>query len=81
MNSMNRDIEGLRNHLFAQLEKLGNEDLDGDELKQEIERSKSISQLSASLIETAKAEFKYMELTDQKDRATGFIDSGQRRLK
>ncbi|WP_051234207.1 hypothetical protein [Halomonas halocynthiae] len=62
---MNRDLEGLRNHLFAQLEKLGNEDLDGDELKQEIERSKSINQLSASILGSAQAEIKHMGLTGQ----------------
>lgn len=78
MSSMNRDIQGLRNHLFAQLEKLGDEDMAGDDLKQEIERGKSISQLSASILDTAKAEFKYMELTGQKHGVSGFVE--QKRL-
>lgn len=77
---MNRDIQGLRNHLFAQLEKLGDEDLTGADLEQEIERSRSISQLSASILETAKVEFKYMELTDITS-GSSFIESvDQKRL-
>ena len=77
---MNRDIQGLRNHLFAQLEKLGDEDLTGCDLEQEIERARSISQISATILETAKAEFKYMELTGA-SAGSAFIESvDQKRL-
>lgn len=36
-------LNDLNNHLFAQLERLGEEELKGDELKEELERSKAIS--------------------------------------
>lgn len=49
-----RDSDALNNHLFAQLEKLGNEDLEGDELKQEIERSKAMMGVTDKIIENAK---------------------------
>lgn len=59
----NRNIEGLRNHLFAQIERLGEEDLSGDALKEEIRRGKAISKLSSSIIDAAKAEFSYLNMT------------------
>ena len=43
----------LNNILFAQLERLDNEDLTGDELLQEIARSKAISEISKNVIENA----------------------------
>ena len=43
----------LNNHLFMQLERLGNEDLEGEELLQEIARSKAISEIAKNVIENA----------------------------
>ena len=43
----------LNNHLFAQLERLGEEDLEGDKLLQEIARSKAISEIAKNVIENA----------------------------
>src|SRR5690625_454722 len=51
-------IDDLRDHLFAQLERLGDEDLVSKEgeLEREIERAKAINNLSATLINSAKVE-------------------------
>lgn len=43
----------LNNHLFAQLERLGDEDLGGDKLLEEIARSKAISEIAKNVIENA----------------------------
>lgn len=43
----------LNNFLFAQLERLDNEELEGDELLKEIARSKAISEISKNVIENA----------------------------
>ena len=43
----------LNNLLFAQLERLDNEELTPDELLQEIARSKAISDVSKNIIENA----------------------------
>ena len=43
----------LNNFLFAQLERLDNPDLEGDELLKEIARSKAISKISKNVIENA----------------------------
>lgn len=47
-------LSNLNNHLFAQLERLGDEDLSKEELKKEVERAKAISLISKNVIENAK---------------------------
>ena len=43
----------LNNFLFAQLERLDNEELEGEELLKEIARSKAISEIAKNVIENA----------------------------
>ena len=40
----------LNNHLFAQLERLGDEDLKGEKLQEEINRAKAISDIATQVI-------------------------------
>lgn len=40
----------LNNHLFAQLERLGDEELKGEQLAEEINRAKSISDIATQVI-------------------------------
>jgi hypothetical protein len=40
----------LHNHLFAELERLGDEDLKGDALKAEIERATALSKIASQAI-------------------------------
>jgi len=47
---MQNTLGDLNNHLFAQLERLGDEDLKGEELQEEINRSKSISDVATKII-------------------------------
>ena len=51
---MKNTLTDLNNHLFAQLERLGNEELNSDELKTEISRSKAISAISQNVIANAR---------------------------
>lgn len=53
---MKNRIDDLRNHLFAQLERLGDEQLDKDQLDQEIKRARAVRDVADALIDTAKAE-------------------------
>jgi len=64
-------IEDLRNHLFAQIEKLSDDELKGDKLKEEINRSEAISGLADQIIQSAKVEVRFMEITN--GDGTGFI--------
>ena len=43
----------LNNHLFEELERLNDEDLKGDELNEELQRAKAMSDVSGKIIDNA----------------------------
>jgi hypothetical protein len=47
---MRNTLGDLNNHLFAQLERLSDEDLKGDKLTEEIERAKSVTSVANQII-------------------------------
>lgn len=57
---MKNKLSDLNNHLFAQLERLGDEDLKGDDLKEEIERSRAIEKIGHIIVENAELGLKAM---------------------
>ena len=64
---MKNKIEDLRNHLFATLEALQDEDQPMD-----IERAKAIAEVAKVVVESAKTEVKYLAMTGA-TKGTGFI--------
>lgn len=75
---MKNKIEDLRDHLFATIESLRDK-----EHPMDIERAKAISQVADTIIESAKVECKFIELTG--GDGTGFVPKpqlgpGQQRL-
>lgn len=50
---MKNKLSDLNNHLFAELERLGDEDLMGDKLQEEILRAKAISDIAGQTIANA----------------------------
>lgn len=70
-------LSDLNNHLFAQLERLGDEDLTPEELEKEIERAKAINGVAKNIIDNAKvalegSRFAYESLPANKDMSDQF---------
>lgn len=59
---MKNKLSDLNNHLFAQLERLGNEDLSGDELTDEISRARAVTDVSQQIISNANITLKAQAL-------------------
>ncbi|SES11646.1 hypothetical protein SAMN04487958_107154 [Vreelandella subterranea] len=73
---MKNKIDDLRNHLFAQLERLGDETLSGDALKEEIQRSRAVGEISGQVIDTARAENERLKIL-KRAPATDFLPAGE----
>lgn len=67
---MKNTLGDLNNHLFAQLERLGDEELSGEELNKEIDRAKAITGVASQVINNAELVLKARIAYDEADRAT-----------
>lgn len=59
---MKNTLLDLNNHLFAQLERLSDEDLDGEKLQEEIERAKAVTSVAGQIVSNAGLTIKALEL-------------------
>lgn len=73
---MKNKIDDLRNHLFAQLERLGDESIKGEALKEEIQRAKAVSDVSAQLVDSARAENERLKLL-KRAPGSNFMPAGE----
>ena len=64
---MKNKIDDLRNHLFAALEALSDPDK-----PMEIDRAKAIADVGRVIVESAKVEVQFLEVTGRRD-GTGFV--------
>lgn len=62
---MKNKITDLNNHLFAQLERLGDEELNGDDLQKEIDRSKAMTGIASTIVESMKTTVEAMKIMEK----------------
>lgn len=63
---MKNTLTDLNNHLFMAMERLNDEDLSGDELRDEIERSRAISNIAHGIIDNAGLALRAAKFNDEK---------------
>lgn len=63
---MKNTLEDLNNHLFAQMERLSDEDLKGDELIEEIRRAEAITDVATQIISNAGLVLKACQFNDDR---------------
>lgn len=62
---MKNTLGDLNNHLFAQLEKLEDDDLKGSELETEIKRSEAMAKIGEQIIKTGELQLKAIQHMDE----------------
>lgn len=62
---MKNTLSDLNNHLFAQLERLSDEDLDEEEVKKEVVRSKAITSVARVIVANGKLALDTMKHIDE----------------
>lgn len=68
---MKYSLVDLNNHLFAQLERLNNEDLKDDELSREIERSKALTSVSSQIVANGSLQLQALKVKADYQGQTG----------
>ena len=63
---MQNTLGDLNNHLFAQLERLSDEEISGEKLREEITRAKAITSVAAQIIANGSLVLDARKLADEK---------------
>ena len=58
-------LSDLNNHLFATLERLGDESLDAEQMKMEIDRAKAIKDVAGAVVSNSRLMLNAMEFRSQ----------------
>lgn len=59
---MANTLSDLNNHLFNQLDRISKEELKGDELAQEIDRTNAMNSIAKNIVENAQLQLNAMKL-------------------
>jgi hypothetical protein len=62
---MRNKMTDLNNHLFAQLERLGDEDLSNEKMESEIKRAKAVADVAKTIVESAKTNIEAMKILEK----------------
>lgn len=70
-------LQDLRDHLFAQMERLGDEELTSEQLEMEVKRAKSMSAIASQITETAKVEVDFVKAVEATEGSTFWISDNK----
>ncbi len=65
---MKNTLGDLNNHLFAQIERLGDEDINGEKLIEEMERAKTITVVAKQIIDNASLVLEAQKIFNNSDK-------------
>lgn len=68
---MKNTLGDLQNHLFAELERLGDENLKGEDLHEEIGRAKAVSDVASKIIQNGTLVLEGQKFIDDRMNADG----------
>lgn len=78
---MRNTLGDLNNHLFAQLERLSDEDIKGEELREEVNRSKAIMGIAKNIIDNGSLVLESQKFIDDRfnenERLPKMLDGGK----
>ncbi len=70
---MRNTLGDLNNHLFAQLERLSDEEIKGEELREEVNRSKAIMGIAKNIIDNGSLVLESQKFIDEKFNDNGSL--------
>lgn len=70
---MKNTLGDLQNHLFAQLERLSDEELTGDKLNEEISRAKAVTSVASQIIANGSLVLEAAKLADDRMNANTVV--------
>ncbi|MDT9719159.1 hypothetical protein QVE09_09620 [Paenibacillus sp. ClWae2A] len=70
---MKNTLGDLQNHLFAQLERLSDEDITGEKLNEEITRAKAVTSVASQIIANGSLVLEAAKLADDRMNANTIV--------